>query len=87
MTSYIVLVCDKPKLVLRLAEVYFIVQASDVRWDREGEIRKLPLYKINDALQGAEHREKAEIEIDWDDLEPLPEQRLPVSLNPRPTRS
>lgn len=86
MRSYLVLVCSKD----RVFPQRYTCKRKDVRWDRDGEIRRIPSHVLADCYQHwlqVETRYWQPPMILWDQCEPLPEQRLPVTLNPRPRSS
>lgn len=58
----------------------------EVRWDREGEVRTIPAYVIEDAQRVA-IKDWDHTVIMWDQCIPLPEKRLPVTFNPPVSRS
>jgi hypothetical protein len=59
----------------------------DIRWDRDGEMRVIPSHVIEDIRRQPINLNGPLPCVQWDQCEPLPENRLPVTLNPRPTRS
>lgn len=76
MRFYLVVESSRQSVPARL----FMKYRSHLRWNRDGEVRRIPPHVVEDALRN-------DSRITWDQCEPLPEQRFPVTLNPRPARS